>query len=349
MSNQQWEKPDLPQHKPGFSWENWRLPTTSQLTLFCTEQTLFRTILDQGSSLLSQNCRPCAAAFAVEIWAQMGPNDKDTLSAVEIWAEVGSNNKQSLEEQPVHLATITPSILAPVHLARPGWLPRQAKPLLLRGWHGTWNKSHWPWNVKSTMRNARSSPTQTWNLLGKLEAFYNFAASLFCTEQTLFRTILDQGSSLLPQSCSSCAAAFACRDLGRKWDEQQGHIVCWQLGRTTCAPCYCYTSNTGTCAVSKTRVASKTSKTTTASWLAWNLKQIPLAFEMSNQKRIASGKLEATYNFAASLFCTEQTLFRTILDQGSSLLSQNCRPCAAAFAVEIWAQMGRTTRTPCLL
>ena len=64
------------------------------------------------------------------------------------------------------------------------------------------------------MRKARSSPTQTWNLLGKLEAFYNFAASLFCTEQTLFRTILDQGSSLLSQSCNSCAARLCCRDLG---------------------------------------------------------------------------------------------------------------------------------------
>ena len=135
----------------------------------------------------------------------------------------GSNNKHSLEEQPVHLATITPSILAPVQLARPGWLPRQAKPPLLRGWHGTWNKSHWPWNVKSTMRKARSSPTQTWNLLGKLEATYNFAASLFCTEQTLFRTILDQGSSLLSQSCSSCAAAFA--------------VEIWaQMGQTTRTP-----------------------------------------------------------------------------------------------------------------
>ena len=88
----------------------------------------------------------------------------------------GSNNKHSFEEQTVHLPTFTPSILAPVQLARPGWLPRQAKPPLLRGLHGTSNKSHWPWNVKSTMRKARSSPTQTWIPLGKLQATYNFAA-----------------------------------------------------------------------------------------------------------------------------------------------------------------------------
>ena len=124
----------------------------------------------------------------------------------------GSNNKHSLEERRVHLVTITPSILAPVQLARPGWLPRQAKPPLLRGGHGTWNKSHWPWNVKSTMRKARSSPTQTWIPLGELDGTYNFAASRFCAAQSLFRKIL-QCSSLLSQSCNSCAAAF-CRDPG---------------------------------------------------------------------------------------------------------------------------------------
>ena len=30
-------------------------------------------------------------------------------------------------------------------------LPRQAKPPLYGGWHGTWNKCHWPWNVKWTI------------------------------------------------------------------------------------------------------------------------------------------------------------------------------------------------------
>ena len=115
----------------------------------------------------------------------------------------------------MHLATITPSILAPVQLARPGWLPRQAKPSLLRGWHGTWNKSHWPWNDKSTIRKLNlSNITQSWIPLGKLEAPYNFAAWLFCTAQSLFRTILDQGSSLLFQSCNSCAGRLCCRDLG---------------------------------------------------------------------------------------------------------------------------------------
>ena len=33
-------KPDFPQHKPGSPWENWSLPTTSQLHLFCTAWSL---------------------------------------------------------------------------------------------------------------------------------------------------------------------------------------------------------------------------------------------------------------------------------------------------------------------
>ena len=172
----------------------------------------------------------------------------------------------------MHLATITPSILAPAQLA---------KPPLLRSWHGTWNKSHWPWNVKSTMRKARSSPTQTWILCGKLKATYNFAASLFCAAQSLFRNIL-QCCSWMSQSCNSCAGASAVEI----WAEM-GQITstAWKNNLCTLLLCFC-TFNTGTCAVSKTRVASKTSKTTTASWLAWNLKQIPLALkcQINNEK-----------------------------------------------------------------
>ena len=36
MSNQQSEKPDLPQHKPGSPWENWSLPTNFAASLFGT-------------------------------------------------------------------------------------------------------------------------------------------------------------------------------------------------------------------------------------------------------------------------------------------------------------------------
>ena len=63
MSNEQSEKPELPQHKPGSPWENRSLPTTSQLHLFCTTCSLLRTILDSASWWLSQSCDSCAAAF----------------------------------------------------------------------------------------------------------------------------------------------------------------------------------------------------------------------------------------------------------------------------------------------
>ena len=63
-------KPDNPQHKPGSPWENWSLPTTSQLHLFCAAWSLFS--LDDGSWKLAVSKGDfCAAAFVVEMWAQM--------------------------------------------------------------------------------------------------------------------------------------------------------------------------------------------------------------------------------------------------------------------------------------
>ena len=77
---------------------------------------------------------------------------------------------------------------------------------------------------KSTRQKARSSPTQTWIPLGKLETIYNFAASLCCTTQSLLRTILDQGSWSLSQSCNSCAATFALEI----WDGmRQNRLLRW--------------------------------------------------------------------------------------------------------------------------
>ena len=53
--------------------------------------------------------------------------------------------------------------------------------------------------------------------------------------------------------------------------------------------CY-YDCNGGTCAISKTRVASKTSKTITGWWLTSDVKQMPLAikFQINYQKRDTS-------------------------------------------------------------
>ena len=61
----------------------------------------------------------------------------------------------------------------------------------------------------------------------------------------------------------------------------------------------------------------------------------------TTQSWIAFRKLVATYNLAASLFCTAQSLFRTILDHGRLLLSQCSNSLTAAFAVQIWSHMGQ--------
>ena len=71
---------------------------------------------------------------------------------------------------------------------------------------------------------------------------------------------------------------------GLKWAELQA-----QLGRTVVALCLCKW-NSGTIASGKTRAALKTSKFTTAWWLASNLKKMLLAIKchINNQKSRAS-------------------------------------------------------------
>ena len=59
------------QHKPGSPRENWSLPTTSQLHLFCTARSLFR--------WLSQSCDSYAAAFCCRDVGPNGPNNKHEL------------------------------------------------------------------------------------------------------------------------------------------------------------------------------------------------------------------------------------------------------------------------------
>ena len=131
MSNQQSEKPDLPQHKPGSPLENCWLPTTSQLHLFCTTWSLFRTILDRASWWLSQSCDSYAVSFCCR---HVGPNVP--------------NNKHMVE----HLwHGSTTSTVASLRVARLGWLASQPKLPLHDGWHWTPKLCHCSWNVKSTI------------------------------------------------------------------------------------------------------------------------------------------------------------------------------------------------------
>ena len=106
--------------------------------------------------------------FAVEMW------DSYQLP----FAVNGPKKKHSLAEHLCHVASTTSSV-ASLQVARLRWLPSQAKLPLHDGWRRTWQMCQWQWNVKSTIRKARSSSTQTWIALEKLLATYNFPASPF--------------------------------------------------------------------------------------------------------------------------------------------------------------------------
>ena len=162
-----------------------------------------------------------------------------------------------------------------------------------------WPASHWktmPWNVKSTIRKAKlpqhksGSPWQNW---------YNLADSLFCNAQwqALLKTILNHGSWWLSHSCDSCA-----NGLNNKHSLEQR---LWHLASTT--------STVVPLRIGKTRVAPKTSKTTTAWWLAWNWDNIiPMAMECQVNDET-------------------QSPFKIIPHPAT---------CTVGFAVKIWAQMG---------
>ena len=121
-------------------------------------------------------------------------------------------------------------------------------------------------------KQSLANTTQSWIAFGTLVATYNFAASLFCTAQSLLRTGLDHGRLWLSQSCHCHIAAFV--------------VEIWsQLGRTILGPCQ-YNFNSGVHAIGKTTFAPKTNKTSTAWWLAANSKKMPLALksQINNQK-----------------------------------------------------------------
>ena len=109
-----------------------------------------------------------------------------------------------------------------------------------------------------------------------------------------------------------------------------------QLGRTL-VPCCKYNFNSGILASGRTRMAPKPSKTTTARWLAWNSKTMALAMKCQINNQLTqifptqtSKKLVATYNFAASPFCTTWSPLRTVLNPASWWLYQSGDSDAAA-------------------
>ena len=129
--------------------QQWWLPTTSQLHLFCTTWSLIRTILNPASWWLAKK---------LMLYRSLVSN--------------GPKNKHSPEEQIWHYASTT-STVAPLRVARhyDGSLPKTSK--TTTAWWLVSKSTNMPAAIKS-----RSSPTQTWIALGKLVATYKNAAFL---------------------------------------------------------------------------------------------------------------------------------------------------------------------------
>ena len=116
-------------------------------------------------------------------------------------------------------------------------------------------------------KRSLTNTTQRLKSSGKSVAIYKFAASLFCTAQSLFRTGLHHGRWKLSQSCYIYIVAFV--------------VQIWpQLGRTIVGPCQ-YNFNSGVHSIGKTTVAPKTNKTTTAQWLSPNSKNMPESLDVT--------------------------------------------------------------------
>ena len=237
-------------------------------------------------SLLLKGCKSCAAPLDVEIWAIVRPSRSWKKSFHAILSQLRKYHSCNQQNYTA------------------GWLARQAKLSVPAGWRRNWGVCrHCRWNVKSTIRKARSSPTQTWIALVTLLATYKFAASLFFTVQTLFRTILYSSFQVL------------CR---RHWWVE---IEIWGkigqsilLARVILAPCHCNFTGS-TCG----HLASKPSKLPANPGQHWtwevcrycprNIKSTSEKAELPQHK---PGSPSAHCWRPASLSCTAQT--RTILD-----------------------------------
>ena len=174
---------------------------------------------------------------------------------------------------------------------------------------------------------------QTWIALGKLVSTYNFAPcnvhlGTFWTHVLPGRdpnVVILADLTLLKRSVL-------------KWAKWQA-----QLWRTVAALCF-YNFNHDTFASCQTRVAYKTSKSTTEWWLTSNWKNMPLAMKchINNEKSGASQTQHTTgspwencWLPTASFFCTDNLYlqqFWTLLAGSSPKIVFFC---TAAFAVEI--------------
>ena len=300
-------------------------------SLFCTAQSLFRTILDPSSWWMPQSCDSYAAASCCR---DVGPN--------------GPNDKHSLEEHLWHVASTT-STVAPLRVARLGWLPRLAKLPLQDGWQRTPKLCHCSWKVKSTIWKAKlpqhkpGSPWENWSLPTTSQLH------MFCTTWSLLRTILDPSSWWMPQSCDSYAAASCCRDVGPNGPNNKHSLEehLWHVASTTSTVASLSMARLGWLpGQAKLPLQDGWQRTRKLCHCSWKVKSTIRKAELPQHK---PGSPWENWSLPTTsqlhMFCTTWSLLRTILDPASCWLSQSCDSYAAAFAVEMWAKMGQITST----
>ena len=136
-------------------------------------------------------------------------NQKGRASPTQTWIALGKQLAtyslaaslfctQSRSKLILHPASCWHSTLTPVRWAKPVWLRRRAKLPLHGRRRPTGRICHRP-NVKSAMRKARSSPTQTW-IACKECWLYNLASSFFA-----YNILLKTFYSLLARGCPKVA------------------------------------------------------------------------------------------------------------------------------------------------
>ena len=115
---------------------------------------------------------------------------------------------------------------------RLGWLPRQARPSLHGGRRPTWNKCHWTWKFKSTMRipelpqHKPGSPWENWWLPTTSQLHFFALHSLY----------LRPFYTMAAGSCPKIAILVQPPLLQRYWPKSAKYRV--QLGRTIFEPCH---------------------------------------------------------------------------------------------------------------
>ena len=210
---------------------------------------------------------------------------------------------------------------------------------------------HCSWNVKSTIIKAELPQHKPGSPWGKLVATYNFAASPCCTTSSLFRTILDPASWWLSPSCDAFAAAFCCRDVGPNGPNNKHSLEehLWRIGSATSTEASLRVARLWLGWLpSQARLPQHDGQRRTRQMChcSWNVKSTIIKAELPQHKPGSpwqSWSLHTTSQL--HLFCTTWSLLRTIFNPASWWLSQSCHSCAAAFAVEVWAQMSQITNT----